>query len=170
MIEFQTVQSSAEVAEVVRLAREIWQDHYVPIIGQQQVDYMLEKFQSECAVQEQLRDGYEYYLIRRDGQSGGYAAVVPDKRGPVLLLSKIYVRKAERGQGLGKQLLGFVEDLCRQRGIKLMWLTVNKHNAESIAWYLRMGFSNAGPIVADIGGGFVMDDFRMEKTLGASTS
>jgi diamine N-acetyltransferase len=165
MIDFQTVRSAAEIAEVVRLAREIWQEHYMPIIGQQQVDYMLEKFQSERAVREQLRDAYEYYLIRQDGQGAGYVAVVSDPSQPVLLLSKIYVRKSARGRGLGKQLLHFVEELCRQRGIQLMWLTVNKNNAESIAWYLRMGFKNAGPIVADIGGGFVMDDFRMEKAV-----
>jgi hypothetical protein len=27
-----------------------------------------------------------------------------------------------------------------------------------------MGFKNAGSIVQDIGGGFVMDDFRFEKS------
>jgi len=28
-----------------------------------------------------------------------------------------------------------------------------------------MDFTNIGPIVQDIGGGFVMDDFRMEKDI-----
>jgi hypothetical protein len=28
-----------------------------------------------------------------------------------------------------------------------------------------MGFRNTGPIVQDIGGGFVMDDFRLEKMI-----
>jgi len=50
-----------------------------------------------------------------------------------------------------------------------MWLTVNKNNSHSIAWYSRMGFTNAGPILQDIGGGFVMDDFRMEKSIGQQT-
>ena len=36
----------------------------------------------------------------------------------------------------------------------------------SIAWYTRMGFRNAGPIVQDIGAGYVMDDYRMEKVVG----
>jgi hypothetical protein len=31
--------------------------------------------------------------------------------------------------------------------------------------YQRMGFEIAEAIVIDIGGGFVMDDFRMEKRL-----
>ena len=104
MTSFQAVHSQEHIAEVASLAREIWQEYYVPIIGQKQVDYMLEKFQSEKAVLEQLRESYEYYIV-------------------------------------------------------------NKNNADSIAWYSRMGFRNAGPVIQDIGGGFVMDDFRLEKTI-----
>ena len=46
-----------------------------------------------------------------------------------------------------------------------LWLTVNKDNAGAIAWYTRMGFKNAGAIVQDIGAGYVMDDYRMEKSI-----
>lgn len=165
MIDFRAVRAPAEIAEVARLAREIWQEHYAPIIGQKQVDYMLEHFQSEAAVAGQLQDAYEYYLLRHDGRSAGYTAVLANPGEGSLLLSKLYVRKAARGCGSGQRLLEFVEELCRKRGLKILWLTVNKNNANSIAWYLRRGFRNAGPIVQDIGGGFIMDDFRMEKAL-----
>jgi GNAT superfamily N-acetyltransferase len=162
---FQAVQSEKQITDVVRLAREIWQEHYLPIIGQKQIDYMLEKFQSESAIVEQLGESYEYYLVVHHGQNVGYVSVVPDKSGSALMLSKLYVRKSERGHGLGKKTLQFVENLSRQRGIMRLWLTVNKNNARSIAWYSRMGFRNAESIIQDIGGGFVMDDFRLEKTI-----
>ena len=165
MPHFQPVQSSDQVAEVARLAREIWQEHYVPIIGQHQVDYMLEKFQSPRAVSEQLGQSYEYYLVTNDNQSAGYVALLPNPSEPTLLLSKLYVKKTARGHGLGKDILQFVENLCREREIKTLWLTVNKNNSHSIAWYTRMGFQNTGPITQDIGGGFIMDDFRMEKPI-----
>ena len=162
----QAVQSERHVTEVAQLAREIWQEYYVPIIGQKQVDYMVEKFQSETAITKQLGEGYEYYVATREGQSAGYLAVVPDKTEPKLMISKLYVRKAYRGSGIGKAMLLFVESLAISRGVKTLWLTVNKDNAQSIGWYSRMGFRNTGPIVADIGGGFVMDDYKMEKALG----
>ena len=165
MTSFQAVQSEEQIRDVVRLAREIWQEHYLPIIGQEQIDYMLEKFQSESAVVEQLGGSYEYYLVVHHGQSVGYVAVIPDKSEPALMISKLYVRKSKRGHGLGKETLRFVENLGLQRGITRIWLTVNKNNARSIAWYSRMGFRNAGSIIQDIGGGFVMDDFRLEKTI-----
>jgi len=165
MITFLPVDSAERIAEVVRLAREIWQEYYVPIIGQKQVDYMLETFQSESAVTAQLAQAYEYYLVARDRENAGYVALVPSRSEATLMLSKIYVRKSQRGYGIGKAVLQFVEDLCLRRGIKVLWLTVNKNNADSIAWYSCMGFRNAGPAIQDIGSGFVMDDFRMEKTL-----
>ena len=154
-----------QIAEVVRLAREIWQEHYTPIIGEKQVDYMLDKFQSQNAIAAQLRDGYEYYLATRNGQNAGYAAVIPNSKDTSLMLSKLYVRNSARGHGLGMSMLQFVEDLCRNRGLRMLWLTVNRNNTSSSTWYSRMGFQNAGSIIQDIGGGFVMDDFRLEKTV-----
>ena len=165
MAEFRQVISEEDIAEIARLAREIWQEHYLPIIGQDQVDYMLEKFQSREAIARQIEQQYEYYLVLDRGQSAGYVAVVPDAGKAKLFLSKIYVRKELRGRGLGKAALEFVEDICRQRGFTNIRLTVNKNNTRSITWYGERGFSNTGSTMQDIGEGFVMDDFIMEKTI-----
>jgi len=169
MIDLIEVHTEAQIADVAHLAREIWQEHYVPIIGQEQVDYMLGKFQSEQAITEQIADAYEYYIVTHHEKSVGYTAVVPKVSEASLMISKIYVKKSARGHGLGQKMIEFVEDLCRNLHIKKMWLTVNKNNSHSIAWYSRMDFTNTGPILQDIGGGFVMDDFRMEKTIGQQT-
>jgi len=161
MIEMKKVVSEQDLVEVATLAREIWIAHYVPIIGQAQVDYMLKKFQSFAVITQQLKEGYEYYLAG----SSGYLAVVSDAAASSLMISKIYVKSDLRGQGIGRRILDFAESLCRERKLTAIWLTVNKHNAASIAWYERMGFVNAGALVQDIGGGFVMDDFKMVKTI-----
>ncbi|MEI6219648.1 MAG: GNAT family N-acetyltransferase [bacterium] len=165
MISFRRVRSMKQVMTVVRLAREIWMEHYVPIVGQEQVEYMLKNFQSEHALKEQLSEGYEYYIVMREGVTAGYCAVVADERDTTVMLSKIYVRRSQRGHGVGKAIAKFVERLCFKRGITKIWLVVNRKNVDSIAWYLRAGFQNVGSTVRDIGGGFVMDDFRMEKTV-----
>jgi diamine N-acetyltransferase len=44
-------------------------------------------------------------------------------------------------------------------------LTVNKNNTGAISVYEKIGFRNVGSLVQDIGSGFVMDDYAMEKTL-----
>lgn len=166
MIDLIEVHSEAQISDVAHLAREIWEEHYVPIVGQEQIDYMLDKFQSERAIAEQLAGAHEYYIVIHDGKSVGYTAVVPNLSEATLMISKIYVKKSVRGRGLGRKMLEFVENLCRKRQIETIWLTVNKNNLLSIAWYSRMGFTNTGSTLQEIGGGFVMDDFRMVKTVG----
>jgi hypothetical protein len=55
---------------------------------------------------------------------------------------------------------GVVSNFIREVGV----LATN--HSDAIAWYTRMGFTIVGPTVQDIGAGFVMDDYRMEKTIG----
>jgi len=165
-ITFEPVESDRHVSETASLAREIWHEYFVPIIGRKQVDYMLEKFQSPEAISGQLDGGYDYYLVASDGRNAGYFAVVPNPDESSLMLSKLYVRKSDRGRGIGGKTLDFVEDLCRQSGIKLIWLTVYRLNTDSIGWYTKKGFVKVGARVEDIGKGFILDDYRMEKTVG----
>jgi len=151
-----------ELDALVDLAREIWQEHYPAIISQHQIDYMLERFQSRNAITAQLEEGYRYFWIRAGGDNVGYFAVRGDDRG--LFLSKFYIRAAHRGRGIGRQALDFVERLARNRGHARIHLTVNKRNP-SAAVYERLGFRVTELVTTDIGGGFVMDDFMMEKAL-----
>ena len=103
MTSFQAVQSEEQIRDVVRLAREIWQEHYLPIIGQEQIDYMLEKFQSKSAIVEHLGGSYEYYLVVHHGQNVGYVAIVPDNHGHALMISKLYVRGVGTRSWFGKE-------------------------------------------------------------------
>ncbi len=165
MIEIKKVLLESDIAQVADLAREIWTDHFTPLIGSAQVEYMLDKFQSSDAMNRQISGGYDYFLAVVDVKNVGYMAIVPDVDKSSLMISKIYVKKDVRGSGVGCRFLEHAERICQEYGFKTIWLTVNKDNANSIAWYERMGFVNADTLVQDIGNGFIMDDFKMVKTL-----
>lgn len=81
-----------------------------------------------------------------------------------MFVSKLYVHREARGQGTGRACLTFIERLARRKGLGLLWLTVNKANP-AVRAYEKAGFRIARPLVTDIGGGFVMDDYRMEKAV-----
>lgn len=162
---FEKVQSQAQIKRISRLARKIWQEHYTPIIGTEQVEYMLQNFQSPEAINDQLQNGAVYYLVVSAGEDSGYLALEPDPEMASAKLSKIYVLKDKRRCGLGRKTLEFAEMLCRDMGVKDLWLTVNRHNHAAIAFYRQEGFTAAETVVQDIGGGFVMDDYKMVKSL-----
>jgi len=163
-IEFIPVESDAQIALAAALARDIWYEYYEPLIGLAQVEYMVGKFQSVSAISGHVRGDYQYFLMQREGIPVGYLAVQPQPAQDSLFVSKLYLQRQARGSGTGRAAMTFIEQLAHQRGVGRLWLTVNKGNP-AIKAYERLGFRIAGPIVMDIGNGFVMDDFRMEKSL-----
>ena len=70
-----------------------------------------------------------------------------------------------RGKGLGRAGIEFVENYAREHGFNSICLTVNKYNMTSVYVYNNLGFQKIDDVVTDIGNGFVMDDYIMEKTL-----
>jgi len=158
----------ADEAEILAgLADDIWTEYYTPLIGAEQVAYMLVTIQSaEWIAQDIGQRGYRYWLAEDQGKPVAYCgAVVQMDR---LFLSKLYVTHDYRGQGIGKQFVGIVEQWCREVGLPRIQLTVNKGNTDSIKAYEHLGFTIVDAIVTDIGGGFVMDDYVMDKPIGVS--
>jgi ribosomal protein S18 acetylase RimI-like enzyme len=163
-LSFRQVETREDVEAAARLASEIWNEYFVSIISTGQIDYMLDKFQSAHAMTDQIeRQGYEYYFMQADGENVGYMGIKPEET--KLLLSKFYILKACRGQGYASQAVCFLEELCKNRKLNAIWLTVNRHNASTIAVYEKKGFRTVREQAADIGGGFVMDDYVMEKEI-----
>lgn len=162
-IYFEQVSSESQLALVEEMAAVIWQEHYTPIIGSDQVFYMLDKFQSVRAMREQLGQGYEYYVIKKENQRVGYLSFV--KRVDALFLSKVYVLKSFRRLGIGRAAMDFVEKSAIERNCSKVSLTVNKNNRNSIKAYEKAGYRNIESIVMDIGEGYVMDDYKFEKDI-----
>ncbi len=158
---FQKVTDISQIEAVEKLAREIWTEHYTPIIGKHQVSYMLDKFQSADAISSQIKKGMEYFLIVEEEIPVGYMGL--EFKQNELFLSKIYVLSSMRGKGIGRKAVAFAAEIAKKRNLSRITLTVNKGNISSIKAYEKIGFVNNGSIVSDIGHGFVMDDFRMEK-------
>ena len=66
MTKLEAVSTPEQIDLTVRLAKDIWQQHYLSMIGQAQIDYMLDKFQSPSAIQQQINSGYLYFLANHE--------------------------------------------------------------------------------------------------------
>ena len=157
-------ETNEDLQEIAALADVIWHEHFTPIIGTDQVEYMLSRFQSYPALQDQVLTGYEYYRLLGNRKLCGYMAIRQDQDGR-MLLSKLYIAKQYRGRHLAAFLFDFLKNLCRQRNCSAIWLTCNKHNDHSLNVYRHFGFQTIDAQKNDIGNGFFMDDYIMEYRL-----
>ncbi len=160
-MEILKVEDAEQIKLLADTAQEIWHEYFGIIISEEQINYMLDKFQSVSAVTSQIKDGYEYYLFYDNNEIVGYTGIHPESEKNALFLSKLYVKKQHRGKGYASKAFDFLRGYCKDNGLKYIYLTVNRHNDPTIAIYKKKGFYVAEEKCADIGGGFVMDDYVM---------
>lgn len=157
----------SDLPTIIALAQQIWQDWYPAVIGQKQVDYMLERMYSANALQAQMRiEKQEFHLLfvdnqELDNQAVGYAAI-SEKTPQDFFIHKFYIDSRQHRRGLGGQFLQYIIDTYQPKTLRL---TVNRQNYIPINFYFRQGFTIEQVADFDIGGGYFMNDFVMLKTL-----
>lgn len=162
-VELKPIHSKQDIAALSPLLKTIWREVFPPIIGSAQTEYMLLNYQSPEDIEREITDGARYYFVEADGQPIGYLAY--EIREHDLFISKIYLLNSERGKGISSQLFDWLEGLALDAGRNRLHLHVNRDNLKAIKVYQHKGFSVVQSAVSDIGGGFVMDDYYMEKLL-----
>lgn len=155
------IETEEQLVELAKMANKIWHEYFPCIITKPQIDYMIEKFQSYEAISKQLKKGYEYYFLIAEGKNVGYTGI-KEENGK-LFLSKLYIEKPHRGKGYASKALAELVSICNERNLTAIWLTVNKNNHTTISIYEKKDFEAIGEELSDIGNGFVMDDYVMEK-------
>lgn len=155
----------ADAEAVSRLAREIWHRHYPGIIPLAQIDYMLQQRYDPALIRAELAGGERWwYKLTVCHAIRGYMAL--EKAGAnTMKIDKLYVHPDEQRQGYGGRFVGHAAVQAGDRNCRRLLLAVNRHNAQAIAAYRKYGFRVCETAVTSIGGGFVMDDYLMEKTL-----
>lgn len=149
------------IKEMSELAAKIVKEHYDPILGEIQNDYMINKFQSAIGIKEQLEQGYNYYFVTTlNSENIGFIAFYPREKN--VYLSKFYLHKDYRGRGISKDMLEFVIEKTKKLGLCSIILNVNKYNEIAISAYEKLGFVRIDEEKNDIGNGYYMDDYVYE--------
>ena len=172
-VSFKPVSTEQQQEQLAAMADEIWHEYWPAIIGRAQTDYMVQKFQSLEAIQRDMAEhGYQYWFMEdaeADAQASGAGRIVGYTGGRIdeetnrFFISKIYLYQHARGHGYARKTVEFYDALCRERGLHAMYLTVNKGNDLALRAYVGTGFEIIAAVVNDIGEGFVMDDYIMER-------
>lgn len=161
---FTKVNSKTSIQLVETLAKEIWHQHFTPLIGVEQVNYMLENFQSCEAITRQIEnENYSYFLVSEVDVTLGYFAYYPTEN--YLYLSKFYLKQEARGRGVSKAILSFLEKQATALNLPAIQLNVFKGNDNTIEIYQKLGFEIIDTPQIDIGNGFILDDYVMKRNV-----
>ena len=146
------------------VAHRTWPDTFAAILSPAQIEYMLEMMYSETAIREQVAGGHVFHLLRVRDETIGYVSHQTDYLPGTTKIHKIYLLPANQGKGYGRVMIDHVEQIARTADQSVLRLDVNYEN-EAIGFYEYLGFRKIERCNTDIGNGYLMEDWVMEKSL-----
>ncbi len=164
-IELERLETQEQIDTLCAIAQTVWHETFDPLLPPGQTDYMIDKFQSDHAIKDQLaHQNYRYYLAKLNGEYAGFVGFAPHYQGQEeMYLSKVYLLSQYRHQGVVKAMFDLVEQETKKEGLSKIRLTVNKKNTHAASVYEHYGYKTVEAVESDIGGGYVMDDYVMVK-------
>jgi diamine N-acetyltransferase len=155
--------NTSDIPLIRELAMKVWPQTYRSILSDGQIDYMLKLMYSAESLQQQMNDGAQFIVVYDDAEPVGFASHQEIKPS-IYKLHKIYVLTSQQGKGTGRFILDHIIDTIKKNGATALQLQVNRGN-KARYFYEKLGFIIIEEIDLDIGGGYVMDDYIMEKRL-----
>ena len=156
--------NTSDLATVEQLAREIWPGTYGDILSAEQLNYMLDLIYNNDVLRDQMLNlQHTFLMVEQDGEPVAFAVYSTVEPG-ISKLHKIYVHQKTQGQGIGKQLIDHIVGQLRTQHIHTLRLNVNRQNKARF-FYEKLGFEITKEEDIDIGNGYFMVDYVMEKPI-----
>lgn len=142
----------------------VWPQTYDPIVGAEQVTYMIDLFYTPDALTQQMESQHRFIICKDDDIAVGFASYSQTEPG-TFKIHKLYVLPDQQGKGIGKLLVGHITNELKNEGIKRLILNVNRYNTSAITFYDKAGFSMHSEEDIAIGNGYYMNDYVLELIL-----
>lgn len=155
--------TTADIPLIRELTFKVWPQTYRDILTSEQIDYMLEMMYSPASLEKQMQDGCNFIIVYDNEQPVGFASYQLTSE-DVTKLHKIYVLPSQQGKGTGNFLLNYTIEQVKKLGAASLQLQVNRNNTAK-AFYEKKGFVVIEEADFDIGNGYYMNDYVMEKKL-----
>jgi ribosomal protein S18 acetylase RimI-like enzyme len=161
---FSIRQAAREDIPLIReLCFKVWPQTYASILSQEKIDYMLDLMYSSDSLEKQMDTGSQFIFVYEDEQAVGFAAYF--EKSPIIFkLDKIYILPSQQGKGTGKFVIDYILEVIKQKGATALELQVHRQN-KARNFYEKLGFVIIEEKDFDIGNGFFMNDYVMEKKL-----
>lgn len=159
--------SQQDYTTIFNIASITWDVAYKSILSEAQLEYMMDMMYSPAAFTDQVSiKGHHFIIASVEGKEMGFASYELNYRYGTTKLHKLYVLPQAQGTGMGRALITAVENAAKTNGNDRVSLNVNRFN-KAIHFYESNGYANMGEEDVQIGNGYVMEDYVMEKLLSS---
>lgn len=155
-----------DISLIRKLTFRVWPQTYAAALSQEQIDYMLELMYSKASLTKQMTaDGCNFILVFENGNPVGFASFSEVETG-TWKLHKLYILINQQGKGTGRFVIEHIIATIKPQKATALQLQVNRYNKAKL-FYEKLGFRVIKIADFDIGNGYFMNDFIMEKDLTA---
>ena len=144
------------------LASEIWHEVYKRYYPAKQLDTLVETLQSADAIEADIDNDVNYFLVVLGGKTIGYFAWKMENT--ALHLLHLYLKPEYRGKALGRDILATCERLARGEGRGRLYCEVHTKCLPVLQFFKTKGYRVLGPAEAEAAG-IPMQLTTLEKML-----
>ena len=153
-----------DILTIQQIAHTTWYPTFEDILSQEQIQYMLEMMYSTGSLTEQIEiKKHNFYLAEENNIALGFISVeFHYQKQSTAKIHKIYILPSAQGKGIGKLLMQKAESLAKESNQNTISLNVNRFN-KALNFYENLGYKIVKSEDIDIGNGYLMEDFVLEK-------
>lgn len=157
--------TSKDIPIIQEIANKTWPEAYGAILSDSQSVYMMNMMYSDASMLQQFNKKHLFYLAYEGDFCLGFASCENNYlSNMVTRIHKIYILPESQGKGVGKLLIEKVDALAKANHSECISLNVNKFN-KALGFYKKLGFEIVNEENIEIGQGYLMEDYRMEKEI-----
>lgn len=156
--------SKKELNIIQKIVFETWPVAYGEILSEAQLNYMLDKFYNLASLEKTIEEGHRYFVYFENEIPLGFLGVQAGLKPDSMKIHKLYVLPQNQGKNIGFKLFQHAENLTKLMNLKRLFLNVNRFN-KAKQFYEKLGMNVCKVEDIDIGSGYLMEDFVMEKEI-----
>lgn len=156
----------SDIKQIQNIVHITWPITYGEILSKEQLDYMLDLFYSDEALKLQYNKKEQLFYMIYEGETNlGFIGIEHNYNGKtVTKIHKIYLLPETQGKEIGKKVIDEIAELALENNSMALVLNVNRLNS-ALGFYKKIGFEVVDEVNIEIGNGYLMEDYVMEKIL-----
>jgi ribosomal protein S18 acetylase RimI-like enzyme len=157
--------TSQDLPLIRQLAEQTFHITYLPLQPKEKVDYLFGLMYNPTSLADQMKNGQRFILAKDEMGYQGFASYeINCKKIGLTKIHKIYILPTVQGKGVGKKLINAIAEIAYQNKNQTLSLNVYRKNP-AIEFYEKLGFKKVEEIDINVGNGFTMNDYVMEKNM-----